>query len=128
MDARRGRVVAQFEQRVDERRDVDTEDSGCAKIAHICTHKDKKEDEENGLFVRIQSWSELAHHPEFEELVGKKVRVTIEILEEVEDQLPPEKKEQWEDLKTTLKDGAARAFGVDPSEVEVSLEVDEEEN
>ncbi len=44
-------------------------------------------DEDNGMFVRLQSWSEgaphevpLANHLELAALLGKRVRVTVEIL------------------------------------------------
>jgi hypothetical protein len=54
------------------RSDVDTEDGGRAKIIQI----DGPED--TTLFVRIQSWSDAKEHPDFDALIGKHVRVTIE--------------------------------------------------
>jgi hypothetical protein len=69
--------------------DVDTEDAGMAKIGHIYSRAGVDDPNAGQLFVRIQSWSEpneltpLADptHPEFEQLVGKRVRVTIEVIE-----------------------------------------------
>lgn len=55
--------------------DVAVEDSGKAKIGTIYG-------EEGNLFIRIQSWDEELKHEEFVQLEGKKVRVTIEVLEE----------------------------------------------
>lgn len=60
-------------------RRVEVEDGGCAKIF---TTEDERQER---LFVRIQSWSEenLCHkeHPEFDSLIGKKIRVTVEVIE-----------------------------------------------
>lgn len=40
------------------------------------------DDEENGLFIRLMSWqSDGGPHPEFEALVGKTIRVRIEVVE-----------------------------------------------
>jgi len=36
--------------------------------------------EDNGIFVRVQSWDETKKHKEFNALIGKRVRVTIEII------------------------------------------------
>jgi hypothetical protein len=48
------------------------EDSRQAAIAEI--------GEDDGFFVRLQSWSEDKTHPILERLAGKKVRITIEEL------------------------------------------------
>lgn len=53
------------------------EDSGCALIEDVGT--DGVED--NGVFVRIQSWDETKEHKDFNALKGKRVRVTIEVVE-----------------------------------------------
>lgn len=53
---------------------VDVEDGGKAKIGTIYSEGD--------LFVRIQSWDEGCEHTEFAKLDGKKIRVTIEVVEE----------------------------------------------
>lgn len=70
----------------------DTEDSGCARIGHVegeLTVNDMEygcEDEEDGLFVRIQSWD--SHrgkgegHDLTNQLEGKRLRVTIETLDD----------------------------------------------
>jgi hypothetical protein len=54
----------------------ETEDGGQAKIAELSR-------EDSPLFVRVQSWVDGrdAVHPQVEELAGKRVRVTIEIIE-----------------------------------------------
>lgn len=52
------------------------EDGGAARIACI-----SGDDQNSCLFVRIQSWDELNRHEEFRELEGKRVRVTIEVIE-----------------------------------------------
>ena len=57
---------------------VDSEDGGKALI---CTFVDKP-DEPAGLFVRVQSWDESKEHTDFNKLIGRKVRVTVEILDE----------------------------------------------
>lgn len=59
------------------RSDVDTEDSGCAKIVDVAPD----DDQEDGMFVRIQSWSDSTDHPDFDKMIGKRIRVTIEILD-----------------------------------------------
>lgn len=57
--------------------DVDTEDGGRAKIIQIDGPDDTT------LFVRIQSWSDAKAHPDFDVLVGRNVRVTIEYDEHI---------------------------------------------
>lgn len=39
------------------------------------------DDEDSDLFVRVHSWDETRKHEEFRRLIGKKIRVTIEIVE-----------------------------------------------
>lgn len=55
--------------------EVESEDDGQALIAEISDGADE------GLFVRLQSWSESRHHPAMDEMRGKRVRVTVEIVE-----------------------------------------------
>jgi hypothetical protein len=55
--------------------EVNVEDGGCAKIAEIC----EDDNQDNGVFVRFQSWSEEHNHDLFDKFIGKKVRVTIEV-------------------------------------------------
>lgn len=52
------------------------DDGGAARIANL-----SNQDEDSCLFVRIQSWDELLRHDEFREFEGKRVRVTIEVIE-----------------------------------------------
>lgn len=66
---------------------VDLEDSGCAKIVtcddgstdHL--YDEKNPNESHGLFVRLQSWSGDAKHPELDAFIGRKVRITIETID-----------------------------------------------
>lgn len=58
------------------------EDSGCALI--ISFTGDKRRNEDEGFFVRLQSWAEdpQSHmHDLAQSLIGNRIRVTIEILE-----------------------------------------------
>lgn len=55
---------------------VDIEDSGCARIAHI-----ESDDADECAFFRFQSWDEDCRHETFKQFVGKKVRMTIEVIE-----------------------------------------------
>lgn len=57
------------------------EDSGQALIAEV-----EAVDPESHLFIRIQSWDEeirssLDPHPEMTSIIGKKVKVTIEVID-----------------------------------------------
>lgn len=56
--------------------DVDTEDGGMAKIATI------SDAAEEGMFIKLQSWDEDAKHTELNQFVGKKVKVTVETIED----------------------------------------------
>lgn len=67
-------VIAQFETQVDHPA-VDIEDGGRAKILSL------DDNSEVGLFVRVQSWDETKEHKDFNQLLGKRVRVTVEILD-----------------------------------------------
>jgi hypothetical protein len=58
--------------------EIKTEDSGCAKIIEVSG------DEEEGVWARIVSWSEKHNHPFVESLEGKRVRVTIEVIDELD--------------------------------------------
>jgi hypothetical protein len=57
--------------------DVDTQDGGQAKIWQ------PQSEGGDGLFVRVQSWSEKCDHRELDQLIGKTVRVTVEIVDPV---------------------------------------------
>lgn len=58
---------------------VSREDGGQAVIAEIENPDDPDPDE--GFFVKLQSWSERRHHPVIESLIGKRIRVTVEVLD-----------------------------------------------
>lgn len=57
---------------------LDVEDSGCAQIYSVV---DLNDCEGDGMFVKIQSWSDDGKHPEMDKLVGKRIRVTVEIID-----------------------------------------------
>jgi len=50
------------------------EDSGMAQILELY------DPEGDGMFVRVQDYSETREFPEFDQLRGKRIRVTVEIL------------------------------------------------
>jgi hypothetical protein len=63
-----------LEQQIDAA-EVDTEDGGRAKIVHFDGPP------ESMLFVRLQSWDDTGTHVEINALTGRRVRVTIQVLE-----------------------------------------------
>jgi len=65
-----------FEQKIKER-DVEVEDGGSAKI--VCVDGAMQED--NGMFVKLQSWDEELKHTDFNKFVGRKVRITVETID-----------------------------------------------
>ena len=58
------------------------EDGGQALIAERFPFNTLNSDDENGMFATIQSWDEDTEHADMQKFIGKKVRVTIEILED----------------------------------------------
>lgn len=52
-----------------------SEDQGMAQMADIGN------EEGAGMFVRLQSWSDSAHHPDMARLRGHRVRVTVDVLD-----------------------------------------------
>ena len=65
-----------FEDMFDEKNAmIEKEDGGCAMIATI------SDDDETGVFIRVQSWDDNKEHEDFKSLIGKKVRITIEVIE-----------------------------------------------
>lgn len=58
--------------------DLDVEDSGQAQIYSVV---DLNDDEEDGMFIKIQSWSKSGKHPDMDRLKGKRIRVTVEVLD-----------------------------------------------
>lgn len=69
------------------RADIETEDGGCAKIMtfsgeETCTDAEHQNFEDpDGMFVRVQSWSDFKQHTDFDKMVGKRVKVTVELLD-----------------------------------------------
>lgn len=59
---------------------TDKEDGGQALITTM-DFRDTPEDEDNGMFVRIQSWDENCKHEEFKKFEGRKIRITIETID-----------------------------------------------
>jgi hypothetical protein len=55
------------------------DDGGQALIAEVETSEFANDDE--GFFVRLHSWSERHVHEVAEKLQGKRVRVTVEVIE-----------------------------------------------
>ena len=55
--------------------EVDSEDAGMAKIFTPCS----PDDPDTGMFVRIQSWGD---HTDFNSLVGKRIEVQVNIIDE----------------------------------------------
>ena len=54
---------------------VSSEDSGCALIYEFSN------DDESGVWAKVTSWDESKKHIDFNKLLGRKVRVTIETLD-----------------------------------------------
>jgi hypothetical protein len=54
---------------------IEEVDGGCAQIAHLGGEED------TGLFARLHSWSDDAHHPEMARLRGHKVRVIVDVID-----------------------------------------------
>lgn len=57
--------------------EVSVEDSGMAKFFEI----EEKPYAMNGMFVKVISWDESLAHTDFNEFIGKKVKITIETIE-----------------------------------------------
>lgn len=58
---------------------IKTEDDGVAKIAEYDNQGDYGDTK---LFVRFQSWDEDKEHEEFNKFSNRKVRITIETIDE----------------------------------------------
>jgi len=56
--------------------EVRYEDTSQAAIVEVGTDTD----EDEGVFVRVQSWSPSGEHPFIDSLVGRRVQVTIEVM------------------------------------------------
>ena len=72
--------------------DVRIEDSGQAKILDITELDADYENINYGIFIKLVSWDESKEHKEFNALIGKAVRVTIETIPTSKDELI----ENWE--------------------------------
>jgi len=72
------KFVFVFEDEFEDGVSFDKEDGGRALIAHF-EQKDCEE-EEAGLFVRLQSYDETKIHKDAQALVGKRVRITVEVI------------------------------------------------
>jgi hypothetical protein len=57
--------------------EVTTEDSGNAKLGVLMDRSDFESD----LFLRLQSWDESKRHHQFNEFIGRRVKVTIETID-----------------------------------------------
>ena len=55
------------------------EDGGMARIVELY---DPDTDEDENVFVRVQSFSETCHHPFLDSAQGKRLRVTVEIIDD----------------------------------------------
>jgi hypothetical protein len=58
------------------------EDGGQAMIAEAISFDTLNSNDDNFMFVNIQSWDEDIEHTDMKNLIGKKVRITIEVLED----------------------------------------------
>ena len=57
------------------------EDGGQALICETFKIDTTNSDDENGMFVILQSWDEDTAHTDLNSLIGKKIRITIEVLD-----------------------------------------------
>lgn len=60
-------------------KEVATEDGGMAKI--FTAEDENSKENDNGMFVAIKSWDDSKTHPEFNQFVGRKIRITIETID-----------------------------------------------
>ena len=61
--------------------EADSEDGGMALIAELAPD----EEAEFGMFFRVQSWDNTLLHSEFRKFEGRRVRITLEIVEDITD-------------------------------------------
>ena len=47
----------------------------------LITYLTEQSDDDNGMFIRIQSWDENKKHKEFKTFMGRKVKITIETID-----------------------------------------------
>lgn len=61
--------------------DISREDGGRAMVFSIDNQIDPPDrDSTAGPFVRFQSWDDAKEHSEFRKFIGKRVRITIEVV------------------------------------------------
>ncbi len=56
------------------RGDISIEDGGMAQILEVSN-------DDSDVFVRLQSWNDDGKHTELDRLVGKKLKITVEVIE-----------------------------------------------
>lgn len=62
--------------------ELSREDGGCALIGEVCDDDTACGSEApSEVFVRIHSWDDAMQHPTIKRLEGKRVRVTVEVIE-----------------------------------------------
>jgi hypothetical protein len=57
------------------------EDGGCALIGESFPINTAHSDDENGMFLTIQSWDEDSTHVDFNLIKDKKIKITIEVID-----------------------------------------------
>jgi len=70
----------EIEKKTHSHQSFDIEDGGAAII--ICAQEVEQTTEDAGMFVRIQSWDEEAMHDDLRKFNGKRLRVTVEAIED----------------------------------------------
>lgn len=58
---------------------IRSEDGGQAAMIPLV--KEGEKDNDNGMFVMLQSWDDKKEHSDFRTFVGRKVRITIETID-----------------------------------------------
>lgn len=59
--------------------EISKEDNGMAMIATIGDEKELSQ--ENGMFVKVQSWDENKEHTEFKKFMGRRIKIMIETID-----------------------------------------------
>jgi len=60
---------------------LESEDMGMARIIDLGEPEEINCDPDKGMWVRVGSWDESGEHEEISSLAGKKIRVTLEVIE-----------------------------------------------
>ena len=64
--------------------EIEVDDGGQALIVDLDGEHDRdniRYNEDGGFFVRVQSWSSSKVHPEMDVLRGRRIRVTVEVID-----------------------------------------------